>query len=150
MADPPINPNIRPPLGTFVTPGPHPSHGGNPYSDDMRQSVIAMWKNGDDLQSPFLKHLRGMKLFPHIVTCRRWISRFVEYDHVNPMRATGNHPSEREIQGQNLIQLAIFRSTNPKATTDETQAHLFNLKIQQISFHHSLPPKFYKLKVFLI
>mmetsp|Transcript_9869 Transcript_9869/g.19930 ORF Transcript_9869/g.19930 Transcript_9869/m.19930 type:complete len:102 (-) Transcript_9869:558-863(-) len=100
MADLPINPNIRPPLGTFVTPGPHPSHGGNPYSDDMHQSVIVMWQNGDDLQSPFLEHLRGMKLFPHIVTCQRWISRFVEYGHVNPMRATGNHPSEREIQGQ--------------------------------------------------
>ncbi len=47
MADPPINPKIRPPLGTFVTPGPHPSHGGNPYSDDMRQSVIAMWQKAE-------------------------------------------------------------------------------------------------------
>ncbi len=42
MADLPINPNIWPPLGTFVTPDPHPSLRGNPYSDDMCQSVVAM------------------------------------------------------------------------------------------------------------
>ncbi len=60
--------------------------------------------------------------------CWRWITRIVENVHINPMKATGNHPSKHEIQGQNLIQLAIFQSTNPKATTDEIQAHLLNLQ----------------------
>jgi len=35
-----------------------------------------------------------------------------------------------------LIQLAIFRSTNPKATTDEIRAHLFNLQNPE----NQLPP----------
>ncbi len=44
------------------------------------------------------------------------------------MKATGNHPSKCEICGQNLIQLASFQSTTPKATADEIRAHLFNLQ----------------------
>ncbi len=102
----------------------------------MRQVVIAMWQNGDDLQSPMLNHLREMRLFPHIVTCRAWIQQYTQVGHVDPKKTTGNHRASREICGQNLVQLAIYHATNPKATTDEIHAHLFNLQNPE----HQLPP----------
>ncbi len=98
IADP-VHQNICPALGTFVTPGPHPSHGGNPYSNEMQQIVIKMWQNGEDLQSPMITHLQGMKLFLHISTCRAWIQQFAQVGHVDSKKPTSNHRANHEITG---------------------------------------------------
>ncbi len=98
------------------------------------QLIIAMWQNGDDLQSPMIIHLQEMKLFPHTPTCQASIQQFTS--HVDSKKSTRNHHANCDINSQNLVQLAIYHSTNPKATINEVCAHLFNLKNQQ----HQLPP----------
>ena len=53
MAQNPLQ-ELRPPLGTFTDSRPHPSHGGNPYSDDMRYDVITRFRLGMPLECPEL------------------------------------------------------------------------------------------------
>ena len=38
---------LRQSLGTFIEEGPHPSRGGNPYSDDYRNDVITRYQLGN-------------------------------------------------------------------------------------------------------
>ncbi len=128
MADLPIQQNMHLALGTFVTPGPHPSQGGNLYLIDMWHVVIALWQNGDDLQSPMLNCCQEMRVFPHIATCQTWIPQYMQVGHVDPKKATGNHCASCKIRGKNIVQLAIYLATNPKATTDEICDYLFNLQ----------------------
>ncbi len=95
-----------------------------------------MWQNGDDLHSSMLNHLQETKLFPHITTCQAWIQQYTQVGLVDPKKETGNHCADHEIHGQNLVQLAIYHVTNPKATPNEVRAHLFNLQ----NPGHQLPP----------
>ncbi len=120
-------PTLPPPRGTFTEPRAHPSRGGNPYSDDIRKSVIARYLLGIPLDSPSLNALRAIHAFPHMDTCMRYIRRFHECGHFRPKIATGNHTAEHEIRGQSLINLALFRCVHPEATIDHTRAFLFNM-----------------------
>ena len=128
MADPPNN--ICPPDGTYITPHPHPSQGGNAYSSNTQQTVLNMWLNGEDLKSPTLDLLRQQKKFPSSETCKVWIRQFTTHGHIDPKRATGNHRAERELRGEWLVRLAIYRTVNPKATISKTRAYLYNLQPQ--------------------
>ena len=49
---------LRQPLGTFTEAGPHPSRGGNPYSDDYRNDVVTRYQLGIPLDTPTLNALR--------------------------------------------------------------------------------------------
>jgi hypothetical protein len=51
---------------------------------------------------------------------------FQEEGHVLPMRKTGNSHSEREVNGIDLVNLALFRLVLPKAYIDEVRAYVHN------------------------
>jgi hypothetical protein len=102
--------------GSLVTPSPHPSRGGNPYPDAVRQQVLIMHFNGEDLSdnksnpnAHWLVPLREAKTFPCAKTCKKWIDQYESDGHVNPKTPTGNKESRREIQGEDLVNLALFR-----------------------------------------
>ena len=120
---------VRLPLGTRVQPKKHPSRGGNAYSQDTRQQVLAMFQNGGfaALQTDAIEQLPIQKKFPSMSTCKLWINEIYQpYGHVLEKRATGNHFSERELHGQDLINLAIFRMIHPKGTLDEARTYVHN------------------------
>ncbi len=113
-------PPVRPPNGSQTEETPHPSRGGSAYPPEMRDQVIFLWENGADLQnSPWLAELREQKQFPCWRTCQRWIELFNSEGHTLRKRATGNRISEREVNGQDLVNLAVYWMVRPKAYIDE-------------------------------
>ena len=120
----PLDPRLCPPDGTRQPPPPsHPSEGGKAYSDDLRRQVLQMHFNNYDLrEAPELVALRAARKFPS-----RWIQIFNQTGDICPLRHTGNHHAEREVQGLALKQLALYRCVFPKATIAECRAYLFNV-----------------------
>ena len=106
----PLDPRLRPPDGTRQPPPPsHPSEGGKAYSDDLRRQVLQMHFNNYDLrEAPELVALRAQRKFPSYSTCVRWIQIFNQTGDICPLRRTGNHHAEREVQGLALEQLALY------------------------------------------
>ena len=92
----------------------------------MRQQVLQMWLNGDDLDAAWLVPLRHQKKFPCLKTCKNWITRYQREGHVRAKRKTGNHFSQREVHGQDLVNLALFRVMRPKAYLYEVAAYIHN------------------------
>jgi hypothetical protein len=109
---------LRAPLGTFTVAGPHPSRGGNPYSDDVRYDVIIRFQLGLPLESPELDLLRAQHppAYPSYQTCERYIQQFQLVGHFQPKQATGNHEATREIEGEAWPRLALYRRLHPQAT----------------------------------
>ena len=94
----------------------------------MRDQVISLWENGIDLiRSPWIAELREQKLFPSWKSCQRYIELFNAEGHTLRKRATGNRISEREVSGQDLVNLTIYRMVRPKAYTDEVRAYVHNM-----------------------
>ena len=120
------HPPVRPPNGTRTRAVIHPSQGGSAYAPEFRDQVISTWQNGGNLRSPVLEQLRQQRKFPHINTCNRWIRQYIGEGHTRCMRPTGNHISQREIHGQDLVNLAIYRMVRPKAYIDEARAYVHN------------------------
>jgi hypothetical protein len=119
-------PPVYPPNGTRTGEKPHPSWGGNAYAPEVRDQVIAMWQNRDDLEAPWLEQLHEYKLFPHRATCYWWIGQHLREGHTQCKRPTRNHISQREVHGQDLVNLAIHRMIRPKAYIDEVRAYAHN------------------------
>jgi len=119
-------PPVRPPNGTRTGEKPHPSRGGNAYAPKVRDLVISMWENGANLDVPWLQQLRAQRLFPHRATCYRWIRQHLREGHPRRKRPTGNRISLREVHGQDLVNLAIYRMICPKAYIDEVRAYVHN------------------------
>ena len=119
----------RAPLGTFTEAKPHPSRGGNPYSDDFRNDVITRYQLGLPLESPTLEVLRAQipPAYPSFQTCERYVTRFRDLGHFRPMKATGNHEAHSEVRGHALVRLALYRAVNPTASIDYVRAFLFNM-----------------------
>ena len=119
-------PPVRPPNGTRTDTVPHPSQGGKAYAPEVRDQVISMWQNGGDLMSPELQVLRQQRKFPSFATCDRWIRQFNEEGHTRCKRPTGNRISQREVHGQDLFNLSLYRMVRPKAYLDEVRAYVHN------------------------
>ena len=68
--------HVRPPNGTRIATKPHPSRGGNSYSIEMREQVLAMWLNGDDMNAAWLAPLRHQHKFPCLNSCKRWWEQY--------------------------------------------------------------------------
>lgn len=120
---------VRPPLGTRVQPKKHPNRGGNAYSQEIRQQVLALWQQGGfaALQTDAYEQLRIQSLFPSMATCKQRINEmYIPYGHVLEKQATGNHFSEQELHGNDLVNRAIFRMVCPKGTIDEAIAFIHN------------------------
>jgi hypothetical protein len=114
-----------------------PAGGGNPYEDHTHQQVLEMHLQGLDLDTPDLNALRAEWKFPALVTCNRWIDIFYETGDICPKRATGNAYSQREILGDVLEKLALYRSVFVKATAAECRAYLYNLDPTVDPYSHS-------------
>ena len=91
----------------------------------------------DALRTPEIQQLRGIHRFPHMDTCKRWIHLFLTEGHVLPKRHTGNAHSEREINGIDLVNLALFRLVYPKAYIDECRAYVHNRNPVNPPYSHS-------------
>jgi len=103
-------PPVRPPNGTRPASAPNPSEGGSRgYAQEMRDQVISLWMNGEDLNALWIELLRHQKKFPCLQTCRRRIRQYQGEGHSRRRRPTGNRFSEREVHGQDLVNLATFR-----------------------------------------
>ena len=73
-----------------------------------------------------LDQLWQQRRFPHISTCNNWIRQFVGEGHTRCKRPTGNRISQREVHGQDLVNLALYRMVRPKAYIDEVRAYVHN------------------------
>jgi hypothetical protein len=71
-----MNTAYQPPNGTRVTDHRHASDGGCTYPKEMLEQAIAMYLQGglDALKTPMIQQLRANHKFPHIDTCKRWIT----------------------------------------------------------------------------
>ena len=74
---------------------PHPSNGGNPYSDDLRNDVIQRYLLHQSLNTPELNALRAVYAYPSLRSCERYIEKWLVLGHCRPMRPTGNHEALR-------------------------------------------------------
>ena len=115
-----VNGRLRPLNGTRVGTKHHPSRGGNPYPPEMRLQVIRRHQLNRPMTTPEITQLRDEKAYPSIATCKRWIRQFNQLGHSRPKRATGNNFAGRQVQGEQLVQLALFRLIKPKSTLDKS------------------------------
>ena len=129
----PSDHGIRLPLGTRIADRSHARNGGRPYDKETREQVLQIWQNNggdngglDALDTPHYNQLQFQGKFPALITIERWVDTFKNEGHVLPKRATGNAFATREIQGEDLVQLAIYRLVRPKAYLDEVIAYLHN------------------------
>ncbi len=76
--------------------------------------------------SPELQVLWQQRKFPCFATCDRWIRQFNEEGHTRCKRPTGNRISQREVHGQDLFNLSLYRMVRPKAYLDEVRAYVHN------------------------
>ncbi len=120
-------PNIRPPNKVFNSDKAHPSQcKSTAYSSEIRQLAVENRLSGAD-QSENIRNLQDINLYPSESTVNRWMERYHEYGHVRSFRKTGNHRSQREIKGRNMVLHALFRAFRPKATAAECIAMLYEM-----------------------
>ena len=108
----------------------HPSRGGNAYAPEMCEQVIRCHLLIQPITTPKITQLRENRAYPSISTCKHWINQHNQLGHSRPTKPkwhTGNFYSLREVQGEELIQLALFWSVCPKSTLDECRAYLHNI-----------------------
>ena len=122
-----LDQRIRPPLQVFRGHVHHPSEcRGNPYSQDTREMAVQNRLNGNDNHQNTIQ-LQQQHLYPHPDTVTRFTNRQQQVGHSRAYRHTGNVRSVREIQGNNLILLSLYRVALPKATHAEVNAFLYEM-----------------------
>ena len=89
------------------------------------------------LNTPEYDELRAQKKFPCKSTVRRWLSLQETYGHIFPKRATGNKFSKREVQGEDLFNLTLYRMIRPKAYIDEVRAYVHNMNPDNLPYSRS-------------
>ena len=121
-------PQLCRPLGTYTREEKHPISGGNPYSQDMREEVIARHQLGLPTVTPELTALRQQYKYPSVWTCQWYIRQFNASGHARPKYATtGNGMDDRQVLGQHLVRLALYRIVHPEGTIAEARAFLLNM-----------------------
>jgi hypothetical protein len=129
-------PPQRPPTQTTREEEPHPSWGqGNPYSQDLRTLVSAINQLRPHFPQveDFIAELRLNNAYPSTSTERRWEHRQTTQGNNLSYRRTGNNFATR-LRGQDLILLAIYRTTYPRASHAEINAFLYNQNFGNPSF----------------
>ena len=120
------NHSIRLPTRTHVESTPHASLGiGKAYPEEMRLYVLQRYLCGFPEESQEIHLLRQLKKYPCKKTCNRWIEQYNEVGHILPFRRNGGGEAQREVNGHDLAELALFRCVKPKASIAETRAYLF-------------------------
>ena len=119
------NPKTRPPRRTAVAQRTHPSLGGRPYSDHMRQAVQTARLLGRN-RDLVINTLRQNRQWPSIRTERRHAQRQNQFGHIRPLISQGNRRA-RILRCQDLYLLAYHRVLYPKSTAAEVNAFLWNV-----------------------
>jgi hypothetical protein len=129
----------RPPLQTRKRAAPHPSAGGrgDGYSQDMRDLIMAV-NNVGVSNHPIFAQLRAMHVFPSKSTERRHVNLQNTLGHTRPCRRTGNDRAT-VLRDQDLLLLALYRITFPKATAAEINAFLFRANYGNVRFRFYSP-----------
>ena len=96
-----------------------------------------MYLLGIPLDTPHLRLLRAVHEFPSLRSCQRYINKYLECGHWQPKYATGNHDAEREVRGQALVNLALYRVVHPESPLSHARAFLFNVNPTVAPFSHS-------------
>ena len=96
--------------------------------------VIQRFLLNQSLNIPELIALRTVYAYPSLKTCERYIQQWHALGHCRPMRPTGNHVALREVRGQDVINLALFRSVLPAAPIDQLRALLHHMNPVGIPF----------------
>ena len=119
-------PPARPPNGMLAEEPKHPSNGGRPWPIEIRNMVISMHLSGENFWEASLVRMCANYEFPSMRSVYRWIRRYNFEGTVLMKRATGNRHSTREVNGVDLVNLALFRLVRPKAYIDEVRAYVHN------------------------
>ena len=86
--------------------------------------------NGEDLNDVWIELLRHQhqRNFLCVRTCRRWIHQHQGEGHTHHRWSTGNRFSKREvhIHRQDLANLAVYQTVQPKAYIDKVRAYVHN------------------------
>ena len=95
--------------------------------------MLQLYLSGEDLSvradnpnGRWLIPSRHNKKFPCWGTCKNWIKLYEEEGHVMPKAPTGNKESRREINGVDLVNLALYRLVRPAAYLSEVKAYIYN------------------------
>jgi transposase len=99
--------------------------------------VVSMYLNGDNFHEASIVRLRANYEFPSMRTVYRWLKQYNNDGTVLPNCPTGNRHSTREVNGGDLINLAIFRLVRPKAYIDEVRAYVHNRNPQNPPYSSS-------------
>ena len=123
-----MNDRIRPPTRTIIPPKPHASRGiGKPYPKEFCKFIMYVHDNHpDQLNSQAVTKAQDAHTYAVNCTINRLLQRRDDLGHVRPFRRTGNQRSSRELKGQALINLALYRAVHCKAFGYEIRAFLFN------------------------
>ena len=100
-------PPVRPPNGMLSAETAHLSQGGRPWPIEVRNMVVSMHLNGDDFNNASLARLREQYKFPSTRTIFCWLQRFNDKGTALPNRATGNRHSTQQVNGVDLVNLAL-------------------------------------------
>ena len=113
----------------------HPSNGnGTPYSQDIRQLTLRIAQEGIfNPQVRDMVQLQHEGVLPHRSTISRWNSIRDRLGHLRACKRTGNARA-RVLRGPDLILLAIYRITYPKAKASEINAFLHNCNYGNVHF----------------
>ena len=114
-----------PDLQTRTAEAPHPSAGdrGDGYSQDVRAMVMAICHTGDS-DNPIFQALRAQRLYPSIDSEKQWAELENMRRHFWQCRHTGN-AFATVLWDHNLLLLALYHITFPKATSTEINALLY-------------------------
>ena len=86
-----------------------------------------MFRLGIPLDTPHIRLLRAFFNFLCMKSCMRYIKKYRELSHCQPKAATGNHEAEREVLGQALVRLSLYRAVHQEAPISHVRALLFDI-----------------------
>ncbi len=127
--------NTRPPSQTAMPELSHPSRGGRPYDQHLREAALVAREQG---QAENYDFLRQQHRWPSRSTERRWANQLVQHGHVRPMQRSGNNRAS-VLKGYDLIYLAMYRGAFSKASAAEINAYLYRANYGNPEFRFYSP-----------
>ena len=87
---------------------------------------------------PIFDQLRALRVFPSTNTERRHVALQNAEGHIRPCRRTGNNRASA-LRDHDLLLLALYRITYPKATSAEINAFLYRANYGSLTFRFYSP-----------
>ena len=101
-------PPVRPQHGMLAEEPKHPSNEGRPWPIEIRNMVISMHLSGENFWDATLVRMRANYKFPSMRSIYQWIPQYNFEGTALMKRAIGNRHSTREVNGVDLVNLALF------------------------------------------